>query len=243
MRKQLFNIIVVTIAGILIESCAASAGNNRLSSRPHAPTQVPQSGETKLGLGEDRDGILFVPSSYKPEKPMPLLVLMHGAGQRAQMMTRLFPLAEELGIIILAPDSRERTWDVIMSAFGEDVTFLDRALSYIFDRYRIDPKRIGLGGFSDGASYAFSLGLYNGDLFTHIAAFSPGFMAVSEQRGTTHIFVAHGTQDQILPFETTSKTIVPTLEEWGYDVRFRPFDGRHTMTKEVTREAFEWFVK
>ena len=31
-------------------------------------------------------------------------------------------------------------------------------------------------GFSDGASYALSLGAANGDLFTHIAAFSPGFM-------------------------------------------------------------------
>jgi poly(3-hydroxybutyrate) depolymerase len=40
----------------------------------------------------------------------------------------------------------------------------------------VDPQRICVSGFSDGASYALSLGLANGDLFTHVAAFSPGFM-------------------------------------------------------------------
>ncbi|MBI3586493.1 MAG: hypothetical protein HY088_05135 [Ignavibacteriales bacterium] len=100
-----------------------------------------------------------------------------------------------------------------------------------------------MGGFSDGASYALSLGLYNSDLFTHIIAFSPGFIIGPKRLGPARIFVAHGTKDQILPFESTSKVIVPTLEQWGYDVRFREFDGRHTISKEVAREAFEWFVK
>ncbi len=36
-------------------------------------------------------------------------------------------------------------------------------------------------GFSDGASYALSLGVPNGDLFTHIVAFSPGFMRLPDQ--------------------------------------------------------------
>ena len=53
---------------------------------------------------------------------------------------------------------------------------MDQAVHHVFERYSIDPGRIGLAGFSDGASYALSLGVANGDLFTHIMAFSPGFM-------------------------------------------------------------------
>jgi phospholipase/carboxylesterase len=35
---------------------------------------------------------------------------------------------------------------------------------------------VALGGFSDGASYALSLDLTNGDLFASLIAFSPGFI-------------------------------------------------------------------
>lgn len=62
------------------------------------------------------------------------------------------------------------------STFGPDVDYINKSLEYVFSRYLIDPRRLGLAGFSDGASYALSLGLPNGDLFSHIVAFSPGFM-------------------------------------------------------------------
>jgi phospholipase/carboxylesterase len=58
---------------------------------------------------------------------------------------------------LLAPDSRDRTWDVILSSFGPDVDYIDRALGSTFQRYAIDPDRIAIGGFSDGASYALPL--------------------------------------------------------------------------------------
>jgi predicted esterase len=61
-------------------------------------------------------------------------------------------------------------------SYGPDVDFINRSMSYVFDRYAVDPARLGIAGFSDGASYALSLGLPNGDLFSHIIAFSPGFM-------------------------------------------------------------------
>jgi phospholipase/carboxylesterase len=56
------------------------------------------------------------------------------------------------------------------------VDFIDHSLQYVFDRYTVDPARLGIAEFSDGASYALSLGLPSGDLFSHIIAFSPGFM-------------------------------------------------------------------
>jgi phospholipase/carboxylesterase len=60
--------------------------------------------------------------------------------------------------------------------FGPDVDYINRSLQHVFERYTVDPNRLGIAGFSDGASYALSLGLPNGDLFSHIIAFSPGFM-------------------------------------------------------------------
>jgi hypothetical protein len=44
------------------------------------------------------------------------------------------------------------------------------------------------------------LGLINGDLFTHVMAFSPGFLVADRRDGRPAIFISHGTPDAILPF-------------------------------------------
>src|ERR687890_28697 len=94
-----------------------------------------------------------------------------------------------------------------------------------------------VGRFSDGASYALSLGINNGDLFTDVLAFSPGFMAPSMSVGTPRFFVSHGRRDRVLPIERCSRRIVPQLERAGYEVTYREFDGGHTVPPEITLEA------
>jgi phospholipase/carboxylesterase len=111
----------------------------------------------------------------------------------------------------------------------------------VFTRCVVDPTRLAIGGFSDGASYGLSVGLANGDLFTHILAFSPGFMVPPAVMGKPRIFISHGTQDQVLEINSTSRSLVPTLQQAGYEVRYREFDGPHTVPQEVAREALEWF--
>jgi predicted esterase len=108
--------------------------------------------------------------------------------------------------------------------------------------YAVDPARVAIGGYSDDASYALSLGLANGDLFTHVLAFSPGFVAPAERVGSPCIFVSHGTRDGWLPVERCSRRIVPQLERAGYEVRYREFDGGHVVPPEIGREAADWFT-
>ena len=93
----------------------------------------------------------------------------------------------QAGAIIVATESQKGTWDVIWNDYGTDVEQLDGALDSIFSRYTIDPDKIAVGGFSDGATYALSLGLTNGDLFRHIIAFSPGFMRPGEAVGPSDL--------------------------------------------------------
>jgi phospholipase/carboxylesterase len=107
----------------------------------------------------------------------------------------------------------------------------------------VDAGRLAVTGFSDGASYALSLGLTNGDLFTHVVAFSPGFMALATRRGKPPVFVSHGTRDGVLPIGVTSRRVVPELESGGYEVRYREFAGPHTVPEAVAREALGWFTR
>jgi len=151
-------------------------------------------------------------------------------------------IADAAGIILLAPQSRRETWDILLSGYGPDIAFIDRALALTFDMCAIDPAHIAIGGFSDGASYALSAGITNGDLFSHVIAFSPGFLAPAGQRGAPRIFISHGTRDQVLPIERCSRQIAPRLQQAGYDLRYHEFTGPHTVPLEIVREAVEWFT-
>jgi phospholipase/carboxylesterase len=169
-------------------------------------------------------------------------VLLHGASSTGdRQLRRLGSLPDELGVAVLAIDSRQPKWDAFRGGFGDDIAFLDRALAHVFQRVAVDPARLWLGGFSDGATYALSAGLVNGDLFPAVLAFSPGFVIVNEPfTGKPRIFVSHGTGDTILPIDPTSRRIVPGLRQRGYDVTFREFDGGHELPLDVAREALTW---
>ena len=107
-----------------------------------------------LGLEPNgRDGVLQIPAGVSRNTPVPLLIFLHGATQNgARMMTRIGPAAEHAGVAVLAPDSRGTTWDAIRGDFGEDIAFLNRALEHVYGRLAVDPARLAIGGFSDGAS-------------------------------------------------------------------------------------------
>lgn len=215
----------------------------RLPSERPADAPPPAPGLQPLGLESGRDGLLYVPAGYALDRPAPLALLLHGAGGSAHHSIGLFlDRADANGLILVAPQSRRATWDVISGGFGPDVAHVDRALEHVFARYAIDPGRIAIGGFSDGASYALSLGLTNGDLFTHVVAFSPGFAAPGNPRRAPRLYVSHGTDDAVLPIDRCSRRIVPLLQDAGYDTRYHEFDGPHTIPPDIAREALDWFL-
>lgn len=217
-------------------------GSPRLSARPGQPTLTPAIGYTPLELGTSRDGYLWVPVGYTPATPAPLIVALHGAGQSASYWSAYRTYADTRGFVLLVPESRGTTWDVITSRFGGDVAFIDDALEFAFASCRIDPDRIALAGFSDGATYALSLGVSNGDLFTHLIAYSPGTLHATDPLvGKPPVFISHGTDDPILSYDRTRNDLVPSLQDEGYDVTFESFSGGHTVPAAISQDALDWF--
>jgi predicted esterase len=222
---------------------AGVADDGRLTARPRRGAKTSASGARALGLDPSRDAILRLPSAAA-DGQLPLLVLLHGAGGSGEgILERLGSAADEAGLAVLAPDSRAESWDAIRGRFGRDVSFLNRALERVFETVAVDPRRVAVGGFSDGATYALSLGLINGDLFRRVVAFSPGFVVEGPPRGTPRIFISHGTADRILPIDRCSRVIVPGLRSRGYDVTFREFTGGHGVPAEVAREGMRWMTR
>jgi phospholipase/carboxylesterase len=238
----------------MIES-AAPPGARLTARRPTTRTTL-AAGRHALGLGSGRDAILLVPERAR-EGSVPLIVLLHGAGGSGEgILDHLAAALDASGAAILAPDSRASTWDAIRalqrnlidvvqsreerSGFGADVVFLDRALERVNESVAVDPARVTVAGFSDGATYALSLGLINGDLFPRIVAFSPGFVIQGEPHGRPHVFVSHGRTDRVLPIDRCSRRIVPDLERRGYTVTYREFDGGHGVPADIARDALAW---
>jgi len=250
-----------TIAGGAVASLALSTAcrrswanlqsDGRLRARPHAPGESSATSSNlspnssigkpiKLGLDRKRDALLYTPKSAT-NSPLPLLLFLHGATQSADdMFWYLDSAPEEAGVAILAPNSRETTWDAITGSFGPDVEFLNRALEQVFETVAIDTARIAVGGFSDGATYAIGLGLINGDLFRRVAAFSPGFVIDGAAQGKPRFFISHGTRDRILPIDRCGRRVAADLKARGYEVTFREFDGGHGIPADVMREGLRW---
>lgn len=235
--RREFNITIASLA--LGSACrslggAVKASDGRLTARPRPDIKKAATGEIKL----ERDAVLQIPENAG-DKPLPLLIMLHGATQRADDMFRyLGSTHKQAGVAVLAPNSAEITWDAIHSSkFGDDVDYLDRVLKRVFETTAIDPARVAVGGFSDGATYALSLGLINGDFFKSIVAFSAGFVIGGDTHGKPRIFISHGTHDHILPIDRCGRRIAGELKSKGYDVTFREFDGDHEIPKDVAREG------
>ncbi|MCZ2860456.1 alpha/beta hydrolase [Blastococcus sp. VKM Ac-2987] len=242
--------LAVLMAGCAPRSPGPSGGSTTgrdgaaLAARPPArpPVGPPAPGTRSLGLASSGDALLHVPPEPGPN-PLPLVVSLHGAGGDAEAGLGLVrAAADEHGTAVLAPSSRGPTWDAVGGDYGPDAELVDRALAEVFRTVPVDPARIAVAGFSDGASYALGLGLANGGLFSRILAFSPGYVPPAPRAGAPAVFISHGVDDEVLPIDRTSRRIVPALEEDGYDVTYREFPGPHTVPPEVVGEAVAWLV-
>lgn len=219
--------------------------SSALTARPTGPAAPPAPGVHALGLGAARDGWLAVPPGVTAGSRASLLVFLHGAGGqgRSVLAPTLLQRAAAEQMLVLAPDSRGPTWDVMLGGFGPDVAFLDAALSQVFAAFAVDPSRVMLSGFSDGASYALSLGVGNGELFSHLLAFSPGAMAPDASQGQPPIFISHGIRDQVLSIDSCSRQLVPLLHTAGYAVEYVEFDGGHEIPAVIVDRAMHWVAQ
>lgn len=214
----------------------------RLSFVPGDPVTGPLvPGEFPLGIGVGKDGLVYVPDTAV--EGAPLMVFLHGAGGTGRREMRVWlAAADRYGAVVMAPDSRDGSWDVIHGGFGPDVSFLDQALAAVAEQYPVDLTRMALAGVSDGASYALSIGLANGDLFPSVVAYSPGFIVAAEPVGRPRVFISHGTSDPILPIDGCGRPIARGLAGAGFDVTFREFDGGHTVPPPIADAGFAWWL-
>lgn len=210
-----------------------------------APARGPLApGRHRLGLAAERDAVLFVPAGLDTAAPVPLLVFFHGAGGFPEKVLPFIEEHAERGkFLVLAPHSNFVTWDIVIGGHGPDLERLQAALRRVATHYRLDLTHLGFAGFSDGASYALSTGITNGDLVTHVIAFSGGFMNVFSQHGTPRVFIAHGLIDEQLPIATSGRANAASLQAAGYEVRYVEFNDLHIIAPPIVALAVDFYLE
>jgi phospholipase/carboxylesterase len=227
---------------IFLNEDLVMADKNAKLSLPKMNTTMLKQGVYYLGIGEERDGLLYVPSISSHGRP--LLVLLHGhGGEAAQLLLRFKDIAEQTGTVLLLPESRLDTWDLLeRGSYGPDLSFIDRALANVFSQIKIDFDYIAIGGLGDGASYALSLGMGNEDFFSTIMAFSPGPLVPEIKATDPAVYISHGEKDLINDINECSRSIVPQLENAGVKVVYNEFSGGHAIPLFNIKEAFRLFL-
>lgn len=218
-------------------------GTGTGSDRLQMPTAV-SSHVTRVGLqpleGRPHSGQLYVPRSGGGAL-LPVLILLHGAGRDSSDWFPVYEKYAEAGrFVVVAPEASGKTWGGGMRDFGSDVAVINRALAVACTKCAIDRSRVAIGGFSDGASYAMSLGLANGDIVSNVVAFSPGYFIGKPQRGKAAFFISAGVSDPILPVDQCSRRFVDTLRGAAYRVEYKEFFGGHEVTAAVSESAMAW---
>ncbi len=202
------------------------------------PTQTAVPGLNTIASGTSRRFVVYVPSNYTDDRTWPVAILLHGSGDRGiTMVNALSRDAETEGVILLAPDANRYTWDLIFGDVGPDAEFIEQVLGWAFDHVQVDPARLTLGGFSDGATYTAWLGMLNGDIFSQLLIMSGCARFPDDRTGTPRILMLHGNNDPVFGRDTCVPLLLPSLQAAGYDVRYIEFEGRHEISAEFSQRA------
>jgi phospholipase/carboxylesterase len=196
---------------------------------------------------ERSDYTLYIPEDYSPNRPLPLIVALHGGyGQGFEYVWTWLRPARSRGYAILAPKSLHETWDMRVPSL--DTRSVVRIFNEVTSEYSIDRERVFLSGLSDGGMFTYILGIEQSHLFRGLAPVAGALHLVVDQmlregRGKdTPMLVVHGVHDFIFPVTFTRQTC-NLLKQIGYNVTYEELpEWGHAYPYSINeRLVMPWF--
>ena len=217
-----------------------------------APSPAPADGTPRgfvhRGRTKERsDYTLYIPEDYSKDKPLPLILALHGGyGQGFEYVWTWLRPARSRGYAILAPKSWSNTWDFDTPSL--DTGSILRMLDEVTREYAIDPARVYLTGLSDGATFGYIFGLEYSRLFRGFAPVAgvlhPAVDSMlREGRGKEMPFlIVHGVHDFIFPV-AFARSFVKLLESIGYQLTYQELpDWGHAYPYSINETmVMPWF--
>lgn len=142
--------------------------------------------------GRERTWLVNVPESFRPGRPTPLVIAMHGGGgsaERFEPESGWTPVSEREGFIVVYPDGGldpaggDLAWDSFdfSNSPPNDLDFLLALVSFVKREFPIDDRRVYLTGFSNGSQMTNTLACSYADVFAAFAPVSGGWITAFGQ--------------------------------------------------------------
>ncbi len=189
---------------------------------------------------------LYVPDSYRPDKPYGLVICLHGAGFTGDTYLERWQTRLGEGYILACPSLPMGDW---WTRTAEDLVLA--TISAVEARYHVDPNRVFLTGMSNGGIGAYLIGAHHAWRFAAVVPMAAGLddilMPFLENFRQTPLYIIHGRQDQVMPV-SLSRAIDGALTELGYlhvyreHDRVHPMAGGHFFPREELPDLIGWLA-
>ncbi len=185
---------------------------------------------------------LLIPPHYDAETEYPLIISLHGAGEKGDRMMRYWKeAAAKRGMILLCPNSRVYGWD------QESVMDILHEIDAVIREYSVDQDKALLSGISAGGTITYALGLTGKGMFPYLNPMSTAlreeYLAHVDDSEKPKLYITHGARDEMISPEQGGEKAAKQLSERGFDVTFvLRLDDGHEVPEGEQERILEWFV-
>jgi predicted peptidase len=194
----------------------------------------------------EMDYLLYLPKAFDTKQSWPLVLFLHGAGERGDDLElvkkhgppKLISEGKEFPFIVVSPQCpKDRWWEPIE---------LVALLGDLQSKFKVDEDRIYLTGLSMGGFGTWRLAAFAPDRFAAIAPICGG--------GETHwakqivplpVWAFHGAKDKGVPLERSEK-MVEAIKKQGGDPKLTVYpDAEHDSWTETYNnpEFYKWLLE
>lgn len=201
---------------------------------------------------------MFLPQSYEPRYPYPLLVFLHGHGEKETQWIDAVPSLSRRNYIciglrgphrVVGKDGREGYgWGRNRRCDGAIEDYVLTAVHETMRVCHIHSERVFLAGFCEGATIAYQLGLAFSEKVAGIIALNgwlpPGPLPLSRATVTAkslNVFIGHGTANQVVPPHKADEAH-RFFYSAGLPVEMRFYPAAHRLHPAMLRDVDRWLI-
>lgn len=217
------------------------------STKAQTEKQSTNNFEKEIKITLSANYLLYLPKDYnEPEKNFPLVLFLHGAGERGSDiekvkihgLPKLINQGKDFPFIVISPQCPD---DIFWN-----VDILVALLDDIVAKYKVDTNRIYVTGLSMGGHGTWELAIRQPNRFAAIAPVC-GWIDTSKACSISHIptWVFHGEKDIVVPVKA-SEDMVDALKKCGSDVKLTIYpEANHDSWTETYNndDLYKWFLE
>lgn len=182
--------------------------------------------------------LLHAPAAYTDRTSWPVVVALHGEGDAGRELGQWAELAERAGCLVAAPQARGTGWG--KGKASSDGAFVRACLDDVKTRYRVDPERVLLAGYGNGADYVFALGAAQRTVYAACAPFLR--LTEAEVEKGPPCFIVAGADE---PSRARGFKAQQRLQDLEVVAKLRPTGAAagEFPPREEYAAALEWFAR